>query len=283
MANIEAIAAPLIRKGQPLSHIYAHHRKELGISQRSFYRYVDQGYIGLKNIDMRRVVRYKKRKRGRTVALVPSAKRGHEYGAFLKMLEENPGIRIAEMDMVEGKSGESKKLLTLMIRGYRLMVIVLLGDGTREEVLQALDDMEKALGTDVFNTMFPVILTDNDPAWNDPARFEVNEDGVVRTHLYYCEPRRSDQKGSLEKNHQYIRYVIPKGKSFEALSKKNVQDMMNHINSTARPDLNGESPMEAALREFGEPVLAKLGMRLIPCDEVCLTPQLIRPDEPTQE
>jgi hypothetical protein len=55
---------------------------------------------------------------------------------------------------------------------------------------------------------------------------------------------------------------------------------MNHINSIARPELGDKSPMELALREFGEETLAKLGMKLIPPDEVCLTPQLIKPAMP---
>ena len=38
----------------------------------------------------------------------------------------------------------------------------------------------------------------------------------VRTRIYYCDPNRSDQKGALEKNHEYIRYVLPKGTSFES-------------------------------------------------------------------
>ena len=32
----------------------------------------------------------------------------------------------------------------------------------------------------------------------------------VRTRIYYCDPNRSDQKGALEKNHEYIRYVLQK-------------------------------------------------------------------------
>ena len=31
--------------------------------------------------------------------------------------------------------------------------------------------------------------------------------------VFYCDPYVSNQKGRLEKNHEYIRYVIPKGRS----------------------------------------------------------------------
>jgi len=285
MAAIEELCKPLILKGQPLSHIYAYHKNEISISKRTFYRYVNGGYIGLMNIDMRRVVRYKKRKRDTAPKVKPdtSKKIGHTYDCFLKFLEENPGVRIAEMDIVEGKKSDRKKLLTIMPRDLHLLMMILLESKTMDNAIDAIDATQTALGeddADVFSALFSVILTDNDTCFNDPKRFESDVDGVVRMKLFYCEPNRSDQKGTLEKNHEYIRYVIPKGKTFAGLTKENVRDLMNHINSTARPELGDKSPMELALREFSEETLAKLGMKLIPPDEVCLKPQLIKPAKP---
>jgi len=276
MSLIETLCAPLIKKGQPLSHIYAYHADEISISQRTFYRYVNAGYIGLMNIDMRRVVRYKKRKRHRTPKPVPEVKIGHTYDCFLAFREENQAMRIAEMDFVMGKISDRKVLLTIMPRDLRLMLIILIERKTINNAIAAIDNIEDALGTDIFSGLFPVILTDNDVAFAGPARFEANADGVLRTKLFYCDPYRSGQKGALEKNHEYIRYIIPKGKSFANLTDDIVRNMMNHINSTARPDLGGKNPMELALQEFGERPLAKLGMKLIPPDEVCLKTSLIR-------
>ena len=277
MAQIAEIAGPLVDKGQPLFHIYEHHAHELPISVRTFYRYVDAGYIGIKNIDLRRVVRYRKRKHKKVrVKAMPELKIGHTYDKFLEFVARNPGVPISEMDIVEGKRSDKQKLLTLMRRDLRLMVIVLLPQKTKECAVAAINAIEEALGTEMFEKLFPVILTDNDGAFANPKEFEVNGDGVVRTKLFYCEPNRSDQKGALEKNHEFIRYIIPRGKTFSNLTEEKVSLMMNHINSTTRPDLKGECPMALALREFGDETLAKIGMKLIPADEVCLTTRLIR-------
>ena len=43
-------------------------------------------------------------------------------------------------------------------------------------------------------------------------------DGESRTAIYYCNPNSSWQKGMIEKNHEYIRYVIPKGQSLDLYS-----------------------------------------------------------------
>jgi IS30 family transposase len=282
MAAIEELTAPLIKQGQPLSHIYAHHRNELTISERTFYRYVDSGHIGLKNIDMRRVVRYKKRKRKTVPKPVRAAKIGHTYDCFKEFVSKNTDIRISEMDFVEGKRSDRKKILTLMPRDLRLMLMFLVERKTLENAVTIIDALEDAVGAEAFRKLYPAILTDNDTAFADPKRFEADADGVVRTKLFYCDPYRSNQKGALEKNHEFIRYIIPKGKTFENLTEENVRDMMNHINSTARPELGGKCPMELALQEFDERTLTNLGLRLIPCDEVCLKPQLIRSAEPTR-
>jgi len=49
---------------------------------------------------------------------------------------------------------------------------------------------------------------------------EYTDDGVIRTNIYYCNPYSSWQKGILEKNHEYVRYVLPKGRSFNELKQK---------------------------------------------------------------
>ncbi|MBB6630794.1 hypothetical protein H7D64_04675 [Clostridium algidicarnis] len=48
----------------------------------------------------------------------------------------------------------------------------------------------------------------------------------------------SYQKPHVEKNHEYIRYVIPKGISFNNRTQEDITLMINHINSTARASLN---------------------------------------------
>ena len=94
--------------------------------------------------------------------------------------------------------------------------------------------------------------------------------------LFYCDPRHSEQKGEIEKNHEYIRYILPQGTSFDSLTQEKVDLMMNHINNTARPSLQGQSPFELALQHFGSDTVEKLGLRFIKADDVCLKPELLK-------
>ena len=120
------------------------------------------------------------------------------------------------------------------------------------------------------------ILTDNGCEFADPELFEKGHDGKKRTRVFYCESRHSEQKGELEKNHEYIRYVLPKGSSFDGLNQEKVLRMVNHINNTTRPKLHGSTPMKKALKSFDKNAMEKLGLEIIPPDEICLKPELLK-------
>ena len=94
--------------------------------------------------------------------------------------------------------------------------------------------------------------------------------------LFYCDPRRTEQKGEIEKNHEYIHYILPQGKPFDGLTQEKVDLMMSHINSTARPSLQGSAPLKFALQHFGKDTVEKLGLTLIEADDVCLKPELLK-------
>ena len=62
LAELDALVSPLIRKGQPLTHIMRNHSEEIMICERSLYNYVEQGCLDARKMDLRRAVRYKPRK-----------------------------------------------------------------------------------------------------------------------------------------------------------------------------------------------------------------------------
>ena len=61
MAALDALVTPLIKKGQPLTHICAEHGEELPVSQRTLYNYIDSGTLSVGNLDLRRKVGYRPR------------------------------------------------------------------------------------------------------------------------------------------------------------------------------------------------------------------------------
>ena len=188
---------------------------------------------------------------------------------------ENEGIRVVQMDTVEGNKG-GKLLHTLLWPENNLMLAFLIETKEMKNTVATFDWLEETLGSEMFRELFPVILTDNGCEFADPELFEKGHDGKKRTRLFYCESRHSEQKGELEKNHEYIRYVLPKGSSFDGLNQEQVLRMVNHINNTTRPKLHGSTPMKKALKSFDKNAMEKLGLEIIPPDEICLKPELLK-------
>ena len=101
------------------------------------------------------------------------------------------------------------------------MLIFLLENQTQEEVLAVFAWLEEKLGTELFKKLFEIILTDGGSEFADRVGMESSASGKAhRTTVYYCDPYSFWQKGSCEKNHEYIRYVRKKGSTFDDLDQE---------------------------------------------------------------
>lgn len=274
--KLDELVSPLIQKGQSIAHIYANHAKEIKCSRRTLYAYIDQSVLTARNIDMRRRVRYKKRKKSTQCSIVNREFRnGRSYEDFQKLLKDNPSVTVVEMDIVEGKKG-GKVLLTMMFRNCSLMLAFLLDSKTQEEVQRVFDELTQMLGAILFRILFPIILTDNGSEFQNPLALESTEDGEMRTKIYYCNPNSSWQKGMIEKNHQYIRLVVPKGNTFDLYTQNDITRMINHINSEARDSLNGCTPYQLSQLLLNHQLHTGLSLHPITPDEVMLKPELLK-------
>ena len=277
--EIDKLVAPLIKeKKQSISHIYANHPDEIWFSRTTMYNYVDLGVFSFRNIDLPRKVKYKKRKENKKqrIRRETAIRKGRTYEDFKEYIGKHPECSIVEMDTVEGRKG-GKVFLTLLFRQSKFMLIYLMENKTMECVEKVFRKIKEIVGIETFKKAFEVILTDNGSEFFNPMSIEKDEEteGIV-SHVFYCDPEASWQKGAIEKNHEYIRYVLPKGSSFDELTQEKVNILMSNINSTSRDILNGKTPYNAILLTFNEEIINKLGVIKIHPDEVNLSPKLLK-------
>lgn len=272
------LLTPLLKeKKQSIAHVYATHAEEIGCSRRTLYTYIDMGIFEVRNIDLRRRVRYKKRKASTSTSSKDRTYRqGHNYEDFRKYIQQHPDTLVVEMDCVEGASGDDKALLTFVWRNCNLMLIFLLENQDQECVSEVFVWLEDELGQELFKKLFPVILTDGGSEFADREDLEHFCNGAPSTTVFYCDPYSFWQKGTIEKNHEYIRYILPKGTSFEHLTDKQVRLMMDHINNEKRDSLNGHSPYELSLLLLDNRLHEKLRLRYIEPDDVTISPNLLK-------
>ena len=282
LQELNDLISPLILKGQPLSHIFAVHADEIPVCRRTLYNYLDQRIFQARNIDLPRRVRYKKRTkhsdhRTRKIEQVYRSKR--TYKDFERFMEGYPDSSVVEMDTVKGSRASGKCLLTLLFRSCNFMIIILLSACTQECVIKAINDLTDAITLRLFRKYFRVILTDNGPEFKNPWDIEKTPDGKHRTYVFYCDPYKSTQKAKIEKNHEYIRYVIPKGRSMNRYTQDDINLMASHINSTARDGMNGASPFDLAGLLIDKRIPILVGQHRVNPDSVMLRPELI--DKPS--
>lgn len=267
-------------KNQPILHIFNNIKNEFPKSIQTFYKYVHKGYFSSINNEMlARSFSYKPRKSKETIKTISRdniIKSGRKYEDYLKYIENNPNSSIVEMDLVIGKFDDTNCIMTLYFRDSKLMLMFLIRKYKTEEVTKVFDFIKKSIGEEKFKELFEVILTDNGWEFSKPEDIEINhETGEKLCNVFYCESYSSWQKGALERNHQFIRYIIQKGITFDNLTQKNVIKMMNHINNVSRKSLDYHSPYQLFTEKYGKDISNKLNLHLIKKDEVNLSYKII--------
>ncbi len=178
------------------------------------------------------------------------------------------------MDTVEGRKG-GKVILTFHFRKTKCLLAFLLKRKTQECVKAIFDNLEAKMGTKKFKQLFQVVLTDNGSEFSNPSLLEKGIKGK-RTAVFYCNPYASYQKGALEKNHEFIRRIIPKGRSMDSLSQELILKMVNNINSVARDSLNGQTPFKMASLLIDRRIISLLELQEVEADKVMLKPALLK-------
>lgn len=275
-ASLDEFVSPLIRKGQTMDHIFSQHKEDIPCSERTLYRYIDAGVLSVRNIDLPRKVKYKPRKQSDTSEkLSRECTIGRTYADFLKYLETNPDTNVVEVDTVVGPE-PGNVILTMLFRSCTFMLAFLMDNTKSESVIQVFRFLQNQLGSETFSRLFPVILTDRGPEFSNPLALECDEYGEILSKVFYCNANAPYQKGRLEKNHEFLRYIIPKGTSFDVMTQDDITLCVNHINSTARGSLNGRTPFELASLLLDEKLFELLHLKHVEPDSVLLKPALLK-------
>lgn len=279
--EIEKTIVPLIKnQNQSVNQVYTNHSDILFFCKSTFYKYIDLGVLSLTNLDLPKKVKYKKRKSRknndykRKLALL----KGRTYEDYLTFITEHPKMNICEMDTVEGNKG-GKVFLTIIIRDTKFMFIRLLDKKNVACVNKEIDNLKNTLGIKLFSKVFRIVLTDNGSEFLDPLRIERDYNNNQKTcNVFYCNPYSSYQKPNIERNHEYIRRVFPKGTTLNNLTSKQVQKLETTINNIPRTKYDGKTPYEMTKEKYPK-LLEKLNYEYISPDDVSLTLESILGDK----
>lgn len=259
MAVITKAIQDGVEKKQALDVIIE--KNNLPVSLSTAYRYIANREIpGVKNIDLKRKVRYKQRDNAKVVIHPKNTDilEGRRLEDFLERIAEEPSVNVWQMDTVMGKKGGDEKcVLSLLYTKTNLQLYFIMDRCDSLQVNQIFERIKAKLGSDLFKQTFTVILTDNGHEFSEPLQIETDPDtGEKLINIYYCNPGRSDQKGKCEKNHEHFRELVPKGVSMNPLSQRRINYVSNMVNNYPRKSLGYKSPYELSVVLLNEKVLS---------------------------
>lgn len=242
------------------------------VCPKTIYNYVAMGILDTRNIDLHRKVTLAPRKTKKNQHKIDKkCRHGKNYDDYLKFMKKNPTIDVVEGDTVEGKKGEAV-LLTLMFTSCSVQLSFYREHNDARSVINIINGLYDTLGHEEFCRLFPVLLLDNGTEFSDPEAIEYHYvydednniiDRIRRTYVFYCDPSAPYQKPLCERNHEFIRYFVPKGVSFNKYDQNDITTMMNHINNYVRTEKNLKSPYLRFIFLYGEATAQKLCLTYI--------------------
>ena len=264
-------------KGQSIHHCYmANTFLQKTCSERTIRRYIYNGYFDTRAHDLPRFVRYK-REYAKPRPKIVNVERmiGRTYKDYEDLLKNNPNINVWQYDSVIGKQGDKNTILTITYPKTRFQFGLLMKGNKCNKVLSIMRYLQSQL-KERYSEIFAANLADNGSEFSLFHEGEFDENGERVCRVFFTNPYRSTDKAECERNHEFIRYIIPKGHSLDSLDQQKVNKMFSHINSYIRESNNNKTPYELTLESFGSEFMKIIGIEAIPIANVCLKPELLK-------
>ena len=259
--KLDAIVKQGIDNNKSIYQIKVENNDTIKQSISTLYGYINKGYLTTRRIDLPYAVTYKKRKRNKKYDYSDNKidRSNHTYLDYLAFIHKNPGIYVWQLDFLGAIKTDSKNILTFKLPNLQFTLLDIISSPTSDKVVEFFDIIEQKIGTDVFKELIPVILTDRDPLFSNIDGICFSKiTGEERCKLFFCDPYVSNQKPHVENMNKQLRLFLPKGKSIDKYSKKDIKNINITILDKALRSLDGNTPKEAFIKVFDEDIFNKL-------------------------
>ncbi|MFV0527206.1 MAG: IS30 family transposase [Lachnospiraceae bacterium] len=206
-------------------------KKSEMVCTRTFYTYIDKGYLIVRNIDLPEKVARKssdktgrkrkkwKRLQGRSIELRPDIK--GEAGHW-------------EIDTVIGKREKGAVLMTITERVSKHEVTYKIPDKSAKSI-----DIAMKKFIDEYEGAVKSITADNGSEFAELWKYE-----LCGIQIYYAHAYSSWERGVNEGMNKMIRQYIPKGRRIENYSHEYIEEMVKSLNNKPRHSLGYLTPDE---------------------------------------
>jgi IS30 family transposase len=257
---------------QSLHHVYESNPALKRIcSERTIRRAIYRGDFDVKAHELRKYVVYKheytktnkSQLRDLTVII------GRRYIDFINFVNKHKRMNIVQYDSVIGKITDEKAILTITFPKYGFQFGLLINKSNPKSVVRKIKDLFKKIGIEKVKEIFPINLADNGVEFSYFNKIE-EFNGEFACKTFFTNPYKATDKAQCERYHEFIRYMIPKGKSLDFLTQEKVNWMFSQINSYVRKSQKDRTPYELVERKFGKDFLDAIGIYKVQKKKVAL-------------
>ena len=260
--KLDSIIKKGIDENKSIYQIKIENKDEIDKSITTLYRYINNGILTTKRIDLPRAVKFKKRKHNKKYEYSENKKidrTGHTYLDYLSYIHKNPRVNVWQLDFLGAIKTDSKNILSFILPEVHFTLLDIVKNPSSAKVVKFFDDLEEKIGTEAFIELIPVILTDRDPCFSDILGICFSKiTGEERCKIFFCDPYVSNQKPHVENINGQIRKFFPKGQSVDKYTKNDIRQINKTLLNTPIRSLDGNTPTEAFKVVYGEDLYYKI-------------------------
>lgn len=230
VAMINDVFTPGIRSGQSIHHVYfANPILKTLCLERTIGRLIYRRELDVKCHELRRYVHIKRPQPKRELVKLRNIEvlYGRQYEDFLNYVDQHKSLNIVQYDSVIGKRNDKQALLTIMFPKYNFQFGILIKKDCPNDVKNKLRALFRKLGDDTVKLIFPINLAYNGTEFSYFNQIELNRATQTICRTFFTRPFRSNDKSECKRNHEFLRYCLPKGKSLNKLTQDQVDEAKN--------------------------------------------------------
>ena len=265
----------IIQKGQSVHHALVVHRDVLKCSEKTLYRRIEKGVYTTRLYHLPRQVSLKKRKMKSKYEYVhdPRVDRtGHLYSDWLIFRLKNQITYYFQMDFLGAPRKSSKEILVLTMPHLSFSLLFIVENKNQNKICLLFNTLQKQIGLHNFKKLFPAILTDRDTVFDDFNSLEFDENGELRTRIFFCNPGESNQKPYVENYNAQMRVSFPKHASLDSYTQDDIDEVSSNLNSRHLSSIDDRTPYDLFLEIFGKDLLDALHIHRVDGKDVKLRP-----------
>lgn len=260
--KLDSIIKKGIDENKSIYQIKIENKDEIDKSITTLYRYINNGILTTKRIDLPRAVKLKKRKHNKKYEYSENKeidRTGHTYLDYLSYIHKNPRVNVWQLDFLGAIKTDSKNILSFIFPEVHFTLLDIIKNPNSAKVVKFFDDLEEKIGTETFIELIPVILTDRDPCFSDILGICFSKiTGEERCKIFFCDPYVSNQKPHVENINGQIRKFFPKGQSIDKYTQNDIRQINKTLLNTPIRSLDGNTPTETFKVVYGEDLYYKI-------------------------